>query len=127
MQDGTWERPPLHGVDAHRGVEEHVAEVVVQEVDLVDVGPRFASASSPGWSAAMPSRSARAMSTEPATRSSVALSGRLTMRTRRATIGSSPAARRSAQSAHGSAGSQEKGQSATTSISGSGGQAAHRR
>ena len=67
----------------------------------------------------MPSRSARAMSTEPATRSSVALSGRLTMRTRRATTGSSsPAARRAAQSAHGSAGSQEKGQSATTSISG---------
>ena len=60
------------------------------------------------------------MSTEPATRSSVAFSGRLTMRTLRETTGSSsPPSRRSMHSAHGRAGSHEKGQSATTSISGS--------
>ena len=59
------------------------------------------------------------MSTEPATRSSVALSGRVTIRTRRETTGSSsPSARLATQSSHGWTGSQEKGQSPTTSISG---------
>ncbi len=59
------------------------------------------------------------MSTEPATRSSVALSGRSTMETRRAAASRrSPRARRSRQAAHGAAGSHEKGHPATTSISG---------
>ena len=78
--------------------------------------PRFASARRPGSSAINPSRSARAMSTEPATRSSVAFSGRSTTRTCLLRDSSRPF--RSRQTGHGSAGSHEKEQSATTSICG---------
>ena len=56
------------------------------------------------------------MSTEPATRSSVAFSGSVTMRMRRRAEGSSSV--RAVHRSHGACGSHEKGQSATTSISG---------
>src|SRR5437899_697749 len=84
---------------------------------------RFASARTPGSKRLAPDRSAASMSIVPTTRSSEALIGSSTTRMRRLWYGRVPAAwrraRRSAQSASPSAGSQPKWQPSTTSCSGS--------
>ena len=113
----------LDDVDPERGrVEQDVRQVVVEEVDLVDVED---AAVRLGEQARL-ERRARPRAAPgrcrpcPATRSSVAFSGRSTIRRRRRV--DRQLARRAARARHdaqGSAGSHENGQSATTSISGS--------
>jgi hypothetical protein len=85
--------------------------------------PRLAVAKTPGSKCFSPFWIARSISRVPTTRSSVALTGRSTKRVRRRTdLNSSPCSVRSRQLVHqvlGRCGSQPKGQSATTVISGS--------
>ena len=101
------------------GIEQHVADVVVQEVDLVDIEdpagwPRRAD---PARAPSLPHAARGRCRPEPATRSSVAFKGRSTTMHRRRTEASSPRATRSSN--EGTAGRDGmNGQSATTSISG---------
>ena len=108
---------PLDDVDAQRrGVEQDVGEVVVEQVDLVDVEDpavrlgEQARLERPLALLSAPGRRRRC----PTTRSSVAFSGRSTMRRRRRTTGSSSRGRARHAAHAGAAGSHENGQSATT-------------